>query len=1236
MAQPIPKEVWNDHKEAIVRLYIHEDLPLDKKDARNLIDVMKNDYQFSATSAQYQRQFKKWGLTKNLSRDSWESIFQHLDQPDSHNTSHQLRLSGRVLSKKRINRSRRHVRPSNRSAQQARASQLMACNPQIEITELDDLQADTPLASLGEVPAPLRDGTSTSRIANPCRRPGTPDGDHYPDPELLQSPPPISLEIPFLPVYDSSCFQPSSTTPCVLGDLETAESSQGIAGMSSHMPLPSETQHGHGTHRKPVNHNGHIPSDRDLPSRSTIKSISKSVTVHTSSLQLCADLQNKAEHNLQWPQVFSPWRNASFSISQKIPLPILVSICLQKTLSSLTQFAFHYSTDKNDCIAFIDGMVSTLPIAVQKSSSASNYDEDSSAMFFKAVLFSLINNFAGIGHFSPAFFVEFICIHPKLGGHIMRGLGAWDQFVTRPLAENLFRSAVLAGQVGIIRTILPILQNTFRVDLTSLFSEYLGLKCTPLEIAAKMRSIQTLKVVLQAGFDPNQSCPGSFTPGALASFLSEFTEALCSHREKDTDIDILRLLLPYHKNGPGCLHRFVNNHPQHVEAMRLILSYLAPESHDYVFSRILLTIRFTNDADTVINVLKSCQERGCFGQHENWRITLETLVRTATATDDYPLVEFLLDITDCHSYALSTAVRSEDADMVHYLLGRGFDVDPDPFDPFDPFYSTLEWRFPPRHHIGDIIRAAFPHNGVVVITPLAQAIRLQNSHLIQELEERGALNHISEPGRFRAALIAASEIGHEAYVRMLLRKCPKLDAANSQGALLAAMENGHTSVAVRLFEAGACHNDRSRFCHFPHGLLDSALASHDDVMIQLAFECDISINGTAFSIALKDQNTELVDLLLRLGSIATYTTDFLNDIVKLGNREIVKLLLEHGFDPFEPIAGEHTAFGTAVLYGDPIMIDILLTANPNTSSRTLFFEVLCESPQENRQLLINAYLSKYGQNISGFGGDQFIQSFRNKDPDLIKTLLTIQADINSLTSSWHSDAWSPFGYAVKHHNDDMSLLQTLLDAGGDPNCIAWQSERGRTLGQKTAFLVAIDACNAEAVRLLVEAGKADVNKAPGMGILRTPLQEASETSTLGIVKLLLECGAFVDGSPAIRGGATALQLAAIRGHIPIAALLVENGASIHAPGAKVFGRRAFEGAAEHGRLDMLKYLWDAASGRGFSIKELERASALATEQGYPGCVEYIEVLRSGLAFLYEDTDLIVDDSVLELIGTEQP
>lgn len=49
MAQPIPKEVWNDHREAIVRLYIHDDLPLDKKDAPNLIDVMKNDYQFSAT-----------------------------------------------------------------------------------------------------------------------------------------------------------------------------------------------------------------------------------------------------------------------------------------------------------------------------------------------------------------------------------------------------------------------------------------------------------------------------------------------------------------------------------------------------------------------------------------------------------------------------------------------------------------------------------------------------------------------------------------------------------------------------------------------------------------------------------------------------------------------------------------------------------------------------------------------------------------------------------------------------------------------------------------------------------------------------------------------------------------------------------------------------------------------------------------------------------------------------------
>ncbi|KAH0426825.1 hypothetical protein CcaCcLH18_10105 [Colletotrichum camelliae] len=63
-------------------------------------------------------------------------------------------------------------------------------------------------------------------------------------------------------------------------------------------------------------------------------------------------------------------------------------------------------------------------------------------------------------------------------------------------------------------------------------------------------------------------------------------------------------------------------------------------------------------------------------------------------------------------------------------------------------------------------------------------------------------------------------------------------------------------------------------------------------------------------------------------------------------------------------------------------------------------------------------------------------------------------------------------------------------------------------------------------------------------------------------------------SPAARSrGATALQLASIKGYLGAAKMLVDRGADVNAPGATdEGGRTALEGAAEHGRIDTIQYL----------------------------------------------------------------
>ena len=61
-------------------------------------------------------------------------------------------------------------------------------------------------------------------------------------------------------------------------------------------------------------------------------------------------------------------------------------------------------------------------------------------------------------------------------------------------------------------------------------------------------------------------------------------------------------------------------------------------------------------------------------------------------------------------------------------------------------------------------------------------------------------------------------------------------------------------------------------------------------------------------------------------------------------------------------------------------------------------------------------------------------------------------------------------------------------------------------------------------------------------------------------------------APAKRAWGTALQLAAIVGHIGIAVALLDVGAEVNAKPAMLDGRTAFEGATEHGRIEMMMFL----------------------------------------------------------------
>ncbi|KAI1127294.1 ankyrin [Nemania abortiva] len=140
---------------------------------------------------------------------------------------------------------------------------------------------------------------------------------------------------------------------------------------------------------------------------------------------------------------------------------------------------------------------------------------------------------------------------------------------------------------------------------------------------------------------------------------------------------------------------------------------------------------------------------------------------------------------------------------------------------------------------------------------------------------------------------------------------------------------------------------------------------------------------------------------------------------------------------------------------------------------------------------------------------------------------------------------------------------------------------------------------------------------------RTALQLACEKGQLEIVRLLISRGAQAN-APAANNhlsyhGATALQFATVSGYLEIARMIIEAGGDCNAPAAETCGRTALEGAAEHGRLDMLKYLLECGTRtEGAFCRQYFRAIKFAEEETHYAAAQ---LLRDHRVWSGEDHEI---------------
>ncbi|KAI3325678.1 ankyrin [Xylariaceae sp. AK1471] len=830
------------------------------------------------------------------------------------------------------------------------------------------------------------------------------------------------------------------------------------------------------------------------------------------------------------------------------------------------------------------------------------------------------------------------------------------EYVTATLASSFFQASMRHGKRDIITQFLEkgLIHANDSILFDSIIFNGFRRRLTPLESAAGRGDEALVELLLSLGADPNKHHhPGNgeyeergYEIGALRSLL----QACCPTYQPS--LAIVRKLFEagaeVYPTIRGDIFRVKK------EVASCILLHIRPSRHAEYFSEGFWTktILYGEDiqaANLVNRVVADCVEQHNAQCMSDFQQNVDQGLRNAAAKGR---AETFLAISPHSSHShdhdeklLSASIRGKHPVIINSIMLRRPNINPRP------------------HSLYDVHLLEGPPLDNRPTSPLAESIRTGNNKLIDIFLSASVFESLHNGGRFEAALEAAAEIGAAELLDRLLESCPDLESHNMERALHMAVANGYGDLALTLVERGASvyvskeglgyyasscgpvtplaiekgnssiartllnigekniekiHNDNiDRQLLF---LVDPSIAEDYLSSYSCGFRYEIGSVMTASDFgpdkkqqrhshtsnsiyrALKDKKVCDLMLVSKLATVQLLTV-CLASAVSQNNPTLAQDLIERGADPANQIVRT-----CAVRWG-PSLLPLLLEAKKHQRTvvtKGLGTETLKEAIRQGPSKAYNVSLLVESGLVDIFDvGDcgQCSHDADEFDHDPYNMRLT------PLGVAIREAEFSPqFGY---------DIVKLLLGHGCDPDSIVnFATEYGPPINQ-TAMLEAIDIGDQELVKLLIQYG-AQINIELRHMIRRTPLQKAAEEGDIEIVRLLLQHGANVNAKPYIAMGGTAVQFAAISGNCELAAELLDHGALLHSPPSKIGGRWPIEGAAEHGRFDMIQFLWKANEEtlycgdgeNGFQERNFKKAMRLARENNHLGCNHLIAELAN--------------------------
>lgn len=889
----------------------------------------------------------------------------------------------------------------------------------------------------------------------------------------------------------------------------------------------------------------------------------------------------------------------------------------------------------------LDRLLSLLPRKdVEAIQNDASVKDDPGSLVRKLLLCSVINNFAGLEDIPHSAVLAMLKTDPHMRSELFGHLQVSSPALAKTVANTLSRAALETCHVEAAEAIIEASkEKPYAIVPDSMVyscklergRNHHPHQASAMEMAVCSGSLRMVHTLLRLNVDVNKTQRSSvrdYQNGPLWLAICEsplvnmeLVEVLLDHGAK---VGYQHVLYAMKLHVPRLLEILLQQMPSH-EHKRLLFKRNSFNSNERTeFLRNLAACHRNSDATTVIRLfLDKCGESGCGNCNYNYSYSLVQ----AAKRGNMELFELLRDRRklDITGGVLSAAIRSRKQSLIELLLQE---IEHRKDGPLLSYINAerIDYRLNCPCATTPPAKDQYYSRIELSTTPLAEAIRAQDDELIQVLENLGAYAPILESSptgaeHVEAATCAAAEVGNLVFLTRLLADATPRSIKALCPALCTAIRWGKAE-AVSIILSWLFRVAVSGFNRFggrdsgTHDPLMEALRAKEEQLVYTLLDLGIFIprergskEESYLELAFLWKNDSLIRDMLLMGFRCSYgyRTTPLIEAVRSKNKGLVELLLAHGADiNGTPDKSRISPLGQAVLVADQEMTQLLHFNGAKMTSEE--FSQAFSSRGPVHDLLLTFFYSCVHSDPE-LGPIALKKALELGDLDMLKKLLStgmnpniLTEDISKLKARYPAEYTTPLGFAVRH-SVDHSLIRTLYDRGADVNLWAMRHEEKSW----TALLLAIEQRNLAMIKLLLDLG-ADIDLPAKLLLRRTPLQAACEIGSTTIVRLLLENHADANAPPARVGGGSALRLAAEGGFVGIAELLLSRGAKL-IQDQRLEDMTALEAAAYKGRIHMLQLLWEAGKG-GFSVDEIDNATAHAENQGHRTCADLLRVLRS--------------------------